>query len=54
MDVKIDTTWRDKLQEEFEKPYFCALTDFVREEYRFEPYLSSCKTHFQCFRSMSV
>ncbi|MDX9728427.1 MAG: uracil-DNA glycosylase [Bacteroidales bacterium] len=34
MDVKIETGWREKLREEFEKEYFIALTDFVREEYR--------------------
>jgi uracil-DNA glycosylase len=34
MDVKIEAGWREKLREEFEKEYFIALTDFVREEYR--------------------
>ena len=33
MDVKIEPTWRERLQPEFDKPYFKSLTDFVREEY---------------------
>lgn len=33
MDVRIDNTWRQRLAPEFEKPYFKALTDFVRAEY---------------------
>jgi uracil-DNA glycosylase len=34
MDVKIEDTWKSKLNMEFEKDYFIKLTDFVREEYR--------------------
>lgn len=34
MDVRIESSWKDKMREEFEKPYFKALTDFVRKEYR--------------------
>lgn len=33
MDVKIESSWKEKLHGEFEKPYFEALTDFVRSEY---------------------
>lgn len=33
MDVRIDNTWKQRLAPEFEKPYFKALTDFVRSEY---------------------
>jgi len=33
MEVKIDSTWKERLQPEFDKPYFKTLTDFVREEY---------------------
>lgn len=33
MDVKIDKSWKEQLNEEFEKPYFEALTKFVRSEY---------------------
>lgn len=34
MDVKIDPTWKSKLQSEFEKEYFIKLSEFVKEEYR--------------------
>jgi uracil-DNA glycosylase len=34
MDVKIETTWKSKLQTEFEKEYFLKLSAFVKEEYR--------------------
>jgi uracil-DNA glycosylase len=34
MEVKIESGWKDKLQEEFGKEYFNILTSFVREEYR--------------------
>lgn len=34
MDVKMEASWKEKLREEFEKDYFNALTDFVRNEYR--------------------
>ena len=33
MDVRIETSWKDVLQSEFEKEYFKRLTSFVREEY---------------------
>jgi uracil-DNA glycosylase len=34
MDVKIETLWKSKLKEEFEKEYFIKLAEFVREEYK--------------------
>ena len=33
MDVKIETSWKKALSEEFEKEYFANLTQFVRNEY---------------------
>lgn len=33
MNAKIDNSWREHIGAEFEKPYFSALTDFVRHEY---------------------
>jgi len=33
MIVKIEDSWREVLQEEFDKPYFELLTSFVRREY---------------------
>ena len=34
MKVNIEESWRERLQTEFDKPYFEALTDFVRMEYQ--------------------
>lgn len=34
MEVKIEQSWHQLLQPEFEKPYFKDLTDFVRSEYQ--------------------
>ena len=34
MDVKIESSWKQALQSEFEKEYFVKLTDFVRNEYK--------------------
>ncbi|MEI8272781.1 MAG: uracil-DNA glycosylase [Paludibacter sp.] len=34
MDVKIETSWKTVLQNEFDKEYFARLTDFVRHEYK--------------------
>lgn len=34
MNVQIESTWRQVLSPEFEKPYFLRLTEFVRGEYR--------------------
>ena len=34
MNVQIEPSWKQRLAGEFEKPYFAALTDFVRQEYR--------------------
>jgi len=34
MDVNIHQSWKPYLQEEFEKPYFQDLTNFVKDEYK--------------------
>ena len=34
MDVKIETSWKERLSKEFEKDYFVKLTEFVRSEYK--------------------
>lgn len=36
MNVQIETSWKEKLADEFEKPYFKELTDFVRQEYKIQ------------------
>lgn len=33
MTVNIDSSWKEQLQEEFDKPYFADLTQFVKQEY---------------------
>ena len=37
MDVKIEQSWKEVLQEEFDKDYFKALISFVKEEYQNYP-----------------
>ncbi|MDR3267068.1 MAG: uracil-DNA glycosylase [Tannerella sp.] len=34
MDVKIEQSWKECLKDEFEKPYFKQVTDYVRDEYK--------------------
>jgi len=34
MDVRIESSWKSRFREEFEKEYFVGLTEFVKEEYR--------------------
>ena len=34
MDVKIESSWKEQLADEFEKPYFEELSDFVDGEYK--------------------
>lgn len=34
MNVKIEESWKQKLADEFEQPFFKALTDFVKQEYQ--------------------
>ncbi len=34
MEVKIEPSWKEALQEEFGKNYFQALTEFVKGEYK--------------------
>jgi len=34
MNVRIEPSWGERLRDEFEAPYFKALTDFVRSEYQ--------------------
>jgi len=36
MEVKIDSSWKERLASEFAAPYFKELTDFVRQEYQTE------------------
>ena len=49
MNVKIEESWRKRLQEEFDKPYFRQLTDFVRSEYAHEHVLPHGSQIFHMF-----
>jgi uracil-DNA glycosylase len=33
MDIRIEASWKEKLKEEFEKPYFSSLISYVKSEY---------------------
>ena len=49
MDVKIEQSWKDKLQDEFEKPYFKTLTHFIREEYKTQQIFPPANQIFNAF-----
>lgn len=49
MDVRISEDWKEALGEEFGKPYFKVLTDFVREEYANGKCFPSGRNIFRAF-----
>jgi uracil-DNA glycosylase len=49
MEVKIDSSWKEKLSGEFEQPYFKELTAFVKQEYKDEVVYPSPKYIFRAF-----
>lgn len=49
MDVKIEESWKKQLQEEFEKPYFKQLTEFVKLEYAHHTVYPPAKLIFNAF-----
>lgn len=49
MDVKIEQSWRELLQPEFDKPYFEELTGFVRKEYQSKKVFPPPKNIFKAF-----
>ena len=49
MDVRIAEDWKAILAEEFEKPYFAALTEFVRAEYAVATVFPKGKNIFRAF-----
>ena len=53
MDVKIEESWKTVLADEFEKPYFSALTDFVRNEYKTHTIYPPAKLIFNAFDQCS-
>ena len=49
MDVKIEESWKKMLGNEFEKPYFVQLTEFVRNEYSSGTVYPPAKLIFNAF-----
>ena len=49
MDVKIESSWKEQLQSEFDKPYFQQLTEFVRSEYQAQTIFPPAKLIFNAF-----
>ncbi len=49
MEVQIEPSWKKKLSEEFEKPYFKELTSFVKEEYKSGTVFPDPKNIFRAF-----
>jgi uracil-DNA glycosylase len=49
MDVKIASTWKNRLSDEFGKPYFIQLTEFVKTEYQTATVYPPGKEIFRAF-----
>ena len=49
MNVSIESSWKEKLQDEFSKEYFVALTIFVKEEYRISVVYPAPRNMFRAF-----
>ena len=49
MNVRIEESWKRELAEEFEKPYFAQLTEFVRSEYATTTVYPPAKLIFNAF-----
>jgi len=51
MNVRIDESWKEVLQPEFDKPYFELLTSFVRSEYQTKQCFPPARLIFNAFDS---
>jgi len=49
MDVKIEQSWKECLKDEFEKPYFKQVTNYVRDEYKSNAIYPAAKFIFNAF-----
>lgn len=49
MNVKIEDSWKEQLSEEFQKPYFATLAEFVRKEYTERKIYPPAKLIFNAF-----
>lgn len=48
-DIKIKTSWKHRIKEEFDKPYFRTLIEFVREQYKTRVIYPAGKDIFKAF-----
>lgn len=53
MDIKMEPSWKEKLEDEFEKPYFKELVGFVKEEYQQQMVYPPGKLIFNAFNHCS-
>jgi uracil-DNA glycosylase len=51
MEVKIDSSWKEVLKEEFEKPYFKNLVEFIKSEYKSNKIFPPGKQIFAAFNA---
>ena len=49
MEVRIEASWKEVLQKEFEKSYFIKLADFIRQEYQTQRVFPPAKHVFDAF-----
>ena len=49
MNVRIAEDWKELLQEEFDKPYFAELVDFVKAEYATQQIFPAARNIFRAF-----
>jgi uracil-DNA glycosylase len=49
MDIKIESSWKEQLKNEFEKPYFTDLASFVKSEYTTQKIYPPGKLIFNAF-----
>ncbi|MDE7154330.1 MAG: uracil-DNA glycosylase [Muribaculaceae bacterium] len=54
MDVRIEQSWKNLLNDQWEQPYFEALTDFVRQAYRTTTVFPPARSIFAAFDSCPV
>ena len=54
MNVKIEPSWHEHLQAEFDKPYFAQLTDFVRHEYSTQTCYPPGSLIFNAFKEIQL
>ena len=54
MEVRLETSWKKLLADEFAKPYFKSLSDFVHAEYKNSTVYPPAKVIFNALDSLSV